>query len=243
MNKATYVALILSALVLTGCGGSADDADPETKTFALAGRELRVTTDNAPIDLSAADVESVEVTRWFGGDADEGTWELQGETLVLDSSCGLFGHTCDARYEVIVPRDLAITIESENGALAVSDLADPVTIRGQNGTVTVTECTGPIDIRTDNGDQHVSTSTPDRLTSRTGNGKVDISLDESPSELTATADNGRVNITLPGDAAYNVDISTDNGAVDNQLSTAPDSPHQITVRTDNGRISLNPQDP
>lgn len=234
----TYGALGMLALgLLVGCGSSLDEADPETRTFQLDGTNLNITTDNGAVELETGDVDEVEVTRWFDGDPDEGTWDLEGNTLTFDSSCGLL-RTCDARYLVVVPDDVTVDIEGENSPVTARNLSQTLTIRTQNGEVTVTGSTGDLDLHTDNAAQHVSSSSPATLTSRTANGDVDITLDEPPIDLTATADNGRIDITVPGDVAYDVEIETDNGHIDNELDVDPDSPHQVRIETDNGEVLL-----
>ncbi|UMG92881.1 DUF4097 family beta strand repeat-containing protein [Nocardioides sp. TF02-7] len=239
MNKTlTYGALGMFALgLLVGCGSSLDEAAPETRTFQLDGTTLSITTDNGAVELETGDVDEVDVTRWFDGDADQGTWDLEGNTLTLDSSCGLL-RTCDARYLVVVPDDVTVDIEGENSPVTARNVSQALTIRTQNGEVTVTGITGDLDLRTDNAAQQVTSSSPATLTSRTANGDVEIALDEPPAELTATADNGRITVALPGDVAYDVEINTGNGHIDNELDIDPDSPHRIRIETDNGDVAL-----
>lgn len=239
MNKTlTYGALGMFALgLLVGCGSSLDEAAPEKRTFQLDGTTLSITTDNGAVELETGDVEEVEVTRWFGGDADQGTWALEGNTLIFDSGCGLL-RTCDARYLVVVPEDVTVDIEGENSPVTARNLSRPLSIRTQNGEVTVIGSTGDLDLHTDNAAQHISASAAATLTSRTANGDVDITLDEPPTDLTASADNGRIDITVPGDVAYDVEIETDNGHIDNGLDIDPGSPHRIRVETDNGDVAL-----
>lgn len=239
MNKTlTRGALGMLALgLLVGCGSSLDEADPETKTFPLDGNTLSITTDNGAVELEAGDVDKVKVTRWFDGDADEGTWDLEDDTLTFDSSCGLV-RTCDARYLVVVPDNVTVDIEGENSPVTARNVSRALRIHTQNGEVTVTGSTGDLELRTDNAAQHVSSSSPATLTSRTANGDVEITLDEPPTDLEATADNGRIEITTRGDVAYDVEIETGNGHIENGLPVDPDSPHQIRIETDNGDVIL-----
>ena len=156
MNKTlTYGALGMLALgLLVGCGSSLDEADPETRTFQLDGTTLSITTDNGAVELETGDVDEVEVTRWFDGDADEGTWDLEGNTLTFDSNCGLL-RTCDASYLVVVPDDVRVDIEGENSPVTARNLSQTLNIRTQNGEVTVTGSTGDLNLHTDNAAQHI----------------------------------------------------------------------------------------
>lgn len=83
MNKTlTYGALGMFALgLLVGCGSSLDEAAPETRTFQLDGTTLSITTDNGAVELETGDVDEVDVTRWFDGDADQsGYWRGRRQT-------------------------------------------------------------------------------------------------------------------------------------------------------------------
>ncbi|MBZ6172634.1 hypothetical protein KVH24_10265 [Streptomyces olivaceus] len=52
---------------LTACGGSVDDDGPEKRDFALTGGELTIKRNSGDLEVRPADVDQVEVTRWFSG--------------------------------------------------------------------------------------------------------------------------------------------------------------------------------
>ncbi|MFE4516522.1 hypothetical protein ACFRMQ_20295 [Kitasatospora sp. NPDC056783] len=105
------LALVVAALVpLAGCA-DADDAKPEDKTFAFAGKSLNVKAHGAPADLVAADRTDVKVTRWFDTSGKIGTaresWTLQDGVLELEAGCSGFAN-CSTKYRVEVPTGVAV---------------------------------------------------------------------------------------------------------------------------------------
>src|ERR1044072_8377231 len=77
------VALMASAVA---CASPGDDKDPEHRSFALQGRTLTVDSDDSALELVRAEVDEVEVTRWFSGSVVVGgdprvTWEMKDDRL------------------------------------------------------------------------------------------------------------------------------------------------------------------
>ncbi|MFD7662862.1 hypothetical protein [Streptomyces sp. NPDC059788] len=113
----------LAAIGMTGCSVDAKSAEPAVKTFPFEGRTLNVKSHEIPADLVATDRKDIKVTRWFDAKSGKKTlrWELKGDTLDLQAGCrGLA--ICDARFEVEVPRGVAVLRDG-----AKTDL------RGQDG--------------------------------------------------------------------------------------------------------------
>ncbi|CAM5245602.1 hypothetical protein GCM10010329_53970 [Streptomyces spiroverticillatus] len=103
------LAVAAAALALTGCA-TAKEAEPEVKTFAVAGDSLNVTSHGSPTDLVATDRKDVQVTRWFDtgwGSDPESSWELKGDALDLVAQCEGFAN-CDVRFRVEVPKGLKV---------------------------------------------------------------------------------------------------------------------------------------
>ncbi|MGW1378010.1 hypothetical protein ACWD6P_27570 [Streptomyces sp. NPDC002446] len=107
-------AAVAAALGLTGCSVDASKAKPESKTFAYAGKALRLTTHEVATKVVAADRADIKVTRWFDAAAgsEHLTWVLKGDTLDIDAGCSGIA-ICDARFEVEVPKGVAVTKDGE----------------------------------------------------------------------------------------------------------------------------------
>ncbi|QHC25454.1 hypothetical protein [Streptomyces sp. GS7] len=106
------VAALAAAAVLpaTACSVDAAKATPVTKTFPYTGRTLKLTTHEVATRLIATDRHDVKVTRWFDAAAgtEHLTWVLKGDTLDIDAGCSGIA-LCDARFQVEVPRGIAVT--------------------------------------------------------------------------------------------------------------------------------------
>ncbi|WP_420110608.1 DUF4097 family beta strand repeat-containing protein [Pseudactinotalea sp.] len=228
----------IASLVLVACG-SADDAEPDTTSFAVAGDHLTITKNSGgEIELRPGDSDRVEVTRWFSGSPDDATWDLVDDELLLATDCG-FLSSCDVQYRVTIPRDLAVTLESSNGDVLAADFDTAVSIHTENGAITVTDVSGELVLRSTSGDQQASGISSDKVEAHAENGTVDLGFTDTPSSVTVSTENGAVTLRLPDDP-YDVTVSTDNGSVTQELTQQANSPHTIDVTTENGAIDLRP---
>lgn len=226
----------LVALTLTACA-SADDAEPETTSFGLTSEHLTITKESGgDIELRPADVDDVEVTRWFAGDSGEATWDFDDNELTLATDCG-FLSSCDIRYLVLVPHDVALTLAASNGDVTASGFDTALTIQTENGAIAVEDVSGDLTLHSSSGDQHATGLTAEQVQAQASNGTINLTFSDPPSNLAVSTENGAVTLHLP-DAAYAVTISTDNGSVENALTEDADSPHAIDVTTENGDIAL-----
>ncbi|MFH9227268.1 hypothetical protein [Streptomyces lydicus] len=108
------VAAVAAAFGLTGCSVDASKAKPEAKTFAYAGKSLKLTTHEVATKVVAADRKDIKVTRWFDSAAgsEHLKWTLKGDTLDIDAGCSGIA-ICDAKFKVEVPKGIAVTKDGE----------------------------------------------------------------------------------------------------------------------------------
>ncbi|GGZ26614.1 hypothetical protein GCM10010387_19930 [Streptomyces inusitatus] len=103
------VAAVAATLGLSGCSVDASKAEPESKTFAYDGKELKLKTNEVATKVVAVDREDIKVTRWF--DAAVGSerlkWTLEGDTLDIDAGCSGIA-ICDAKFKVEIPQGIAL---------------------------------------------------------------------------------------------------------------------------------------
>lgn len=124
MRPHTVLALggvAILAVAATGCSPDGTPANTvvESKMFDFSGDSLTVKSDSADLELVAADVKGVRVTRQVsgtkvGGEIESG-WKLEGGVLTLSLDCTGLSVNCGAKYTVKVPRDVAITTENDKG--------------------------------------------------------------------------------------------------------------------------------
>ncbi|MFC3997936.1 DUF4097 family beta strand repeat-containing protein [Nocardiopsis sediminis] len=233
---------VLALATLAGCGGAGDGA-PEERTFGPAGERLTVSAESGDLDIRPADVDGIEVTRRFTGWSaigarTEAGWDLTGDTLALTTDCApLVLGRCDARYEVLVPQGVAVTVEGGSGAVAASGFDAGLDITTDNGAIQVEDASGPLALRTASGEQRATGITSGRVEARSENGAIHLALTGVPDSVEAEADNGAVTVEVP-DADYAVTTSTDSGDVRTDVPEDAGSPHAITARTGNGAITV-----
>ncbi|MFR9723020.1 DUF4097 family beta strand repeat-containing protein [Streptomyces sp. MS19] len=241
--KAALVAVPLLALAfLTGCAPSADDAEPEQRSFEPAGDRLTISKSNGDLDIRPADTAQIEVTRRFSGRSligtgPEATWEFEDDTLTLATDCGLLGQ-CDVRYEVLVPRNLALAVEGDNGKITATGFDSALEIRTDNGAISVEDAAGGLTLSTENGELRATGLTSGRVDARSESGRVQLSFITAPERVETATDNGAVSIEVPDDTTYKVTTTTDSGDIRTDVPEDPHSPRTITASTDNGAITL-----
>jgi hypothetical protein len=94
--------LVLTAV--SGCSDANDDTTPDKRDFPLSGRTLTVDSRNSDLVIRPADVDRVQVTRWFSGwsvlgSSPEAHWGMKDDKLTLRFSCGrALVQNCSARH-------------------------------------------------------------------------------------------------------------------------------------------------
>ncbi|MEU3018895.1 DUF4097 family beta strand repeat-containing protein [Nocardiopsis sp. NPDC007018] len=231
---------LLSLGLITGCGeitglGQPELGDPEEKTYDDVPTLLIVEVDNSSVEIVPDDTEQVRVVRRDSGNAG-GDWELTGDTLSLEMTCGAVSD-CRVRYQVFVPADTALAVETDNGPVSVSGFTAPVELTSANGTLDVADTTGPLTLTSDNGDMNLTGIGSDTLSAATDNGSIEAVFTAPPTEVEVSTNNGDATVTLPG-GPYAVFETVDNGVIDNDLPSDDSSDSTVTARTDNGTITL-----
>ncbi|AOS64327.1 DUF4097 family beta strand repeat-containing protein [Actinoalloteichus hymeniacidonis] len=254
---------LVALVALAGCADVAEVAEPETRSFGAAPEELSITTDGsgAQLVIRGADVEEIEVTRWFAGEpfmgSAEATWELTGDTLLLATECGgfLIGR-CDARYEVLVPADVTtLAITGSSGSITATDLEVELEVSSQSGAVDVSGITGTTTVSSESGAVDVGDIDGEQLTVRSQSGavqatdliaaridvesrsgSVDLEVLAPADELLVTTQSGAVTVEVP-EVPYQLDTETDSGSVTSNLTENSDAENTITLKTSSGSIT------
>lgn len=165
--------------------------------------------------------------------------EVEGSSLVVRSNCSFLSTWCGVDYSLVVPRDMAVDVDADNGRVTLIDLDGDVDADGDNGRVELIRLTGNLRASSDNGSVTGEGLRTPVVVADTDNGRVSLSFAEPPRDVTATSDNGRVEVVVPNTAdTYRVDAQTDNGSTDIAVRTDPTSPRVITAETDNGSVSV-----
>ncbi|MDQ8701252.1 DUF4097 family beta strand repeat-containing protein [Streptomyces sp. LHD-70] len=180
-------------------------------------------SDDSALDVVAADVDEVRVTRWFDGSTvlgenPEATWRMDGDTLQLRVHCDGFVSDCSARHRIEVPRDAAVHVVSKDGRVTAEGFRTALQIRSDDGRVTVKDSSGPLEL--------VS-----------ADGAVEA-LDIRSARIDARSQDGAVAVDLP-DGAYKVAASSDDGSVDVGVDRDDQSTHVVEAHSEDGSVSVN----
>ncbi|OIJ86190.1 DUF4097 family beta strand repeat-containing protein [Streptomyces colonosanans] len=243
--RAVAVTGVVAVLVATAaaCGDdAADDKHPDHRAFALHGRTLTVDSDNSALEIVPANVDKVEVTRWFRGtvlvgDDPRVTWAMQDDRLVLRVKCSGVVARCSARHRIEVPRGVAVKVDERNGSVRAQGVKEALSIRTRNGSVGVTDSTGPLTLDSHNGPIRATGVSSRRVHVETRNGPVHLELAVVPDQVEASSRNGSVSIALP-QGSYHVTTDTHNGSTHVSVPQDPKSSHVIDTLTRNGSVTV-----
>lgn len=230
-------------VLATGCGaGAGDDKDPEKRSFALSGRTLTVDSDDSALELVPADVDKVQVTRWFEGKVTIGedpevTWRMKDDTLKLRMHCSGVVAVCSAKHRIEVPRGVAVVVKTDDGSVRAGGFEEALDIRTKDGSVRVEDAAGALTLRSDDGSVKATGIDSKRVDVNTQDGSVRLDLTAVPDKVTARGDDGSLTIALP-DATYRVTTGTDDGSVDVSVPRDERSSHVVSAHTKDGKVTV-----
>lgn len=235
-------AAVLLATALAACAEASDDAEPESRAFALTGRTLTVDSNDSALELVPADVGEVKVTRWFAGSVVAGsgpevTWSMRDDVLKLRVSCSGVIADCAARHRIEVPRGVAVTVRDKDGSVSAKGFRTALDIRTDDGSVRVTDVTGPLGLRTADGSVHASGVRSRTVRASSDDGSVRLELAAVPDLVDARTHDGSVDIALP-DGTYRVAAHSDDGSVNVSVPRADSSGHVVKARSGDGSVTV-----
>ncbi|MEV0218090.1 DUF4097 family beta strand repeat-containing protein [Streptomyces sp. NPDC050704] len=235
--------VVAVGLFAVGCGASAgDDKEPEHRSFALSGRTLTVDSDDSALELVAADVDKVEVTRWFQGSVVVGgdpkvTWGMKDDTLKLRMKCSGVVADCSARHRIEVPRGIAVKVKDGDGSVRARGFEEALDIRAVDGSVRVDDTSGPLTLRTGDGSVTATGVDSRQVAVNTGDGSVRLELAAVPDRVEARSHDGSLTISLPK-TTYHVTADTSDGAVDVSVPRDEGSSHVVSAHTQDGKVTV-----
>ncbi|WP_431033153.1 DUF4097 family beta strand repeat-containing protein [Streptomyces sp. P6-2-1] len=238
-------AVVLGVGLMAVLGGCADaaDAKPEHRAWAFGGERLTVDVDDARLDVVAADVEKIEVTRRIAGRVVLGkgprpSWELDGDRLRLRATCsGLFAD-CDARYDVKVPRALALTVRGKDGTVSVSGVRTALSARVHDGSLRVRDVSGPLDLSSTDGSVDARGVGSRTVRMRSTDGSLHLVARTAPALVDTHSQDGSTTVELPGSAAYDVRTEVKEGSTHVSVDRAEDSAHRVRARSHDGSVTI-----
>lgn len=165
-----------------------------------------------------------ELTWSFGAAT---SWEqVAAGRLDVQAQCsnGVVG-LCTVGYDITVPPDVVLTLDTHTGTIEASGLTGDVRASSHTGSVQLH------DLRS----QHVEATT--------STGSVDLSFASAPQSVSAETSTGSVEVALPGGVTYDVSADTSTGSTDVGVPTDPASGRRVLAHTSTGSVNVHPYVP
>jgi hypothetical protein len=256
--------LTLAAILATGgtVGAHADDWD---KDFSVAGRpKVEIVTDDGHVDVTMGDshhvVVKIHTTGWrIGPDGIRITPAQDGDRVRVEVrephfQFGIF-LTRRVQIDVIVPRELALDVDTGDGSVTLPALEGVVRVHTGDGSIEADGATG--DLRLESGDGRIrADGLQGALYAHTGDGSLRVSgrftrleLSSGDGRIEAEAatgskvaegwdlhtGDGSIALRIPRDLATDLDASTGDGSIDLDLPVAVEG--HIDAKQLRGRIN------
>lgn len=249
--------MAIAVLVATGAGvavfGFGDKTSTETHSVNETVSALRMESGASDVTIQVGDRTTVEVKRsyWWGSGDSKAAYELDGDTLVLKSGCGV---RCDVRsFVVTVPAGtkvsgsngsgdlsmrgrLDIDARSGSGDVSVEDSDGPVTLQNGSGDISVDGANGTVNVKTGSGGIKLRDVSGGPVQAKTGSGDMELSV-ETPMSVDAQTGSGDLELRVPA-GAYKVDADAGSGDRNVNVRDDPAATHTIKLRTGSGDLDV-----
>ncbi len=223
-------------------GALAERREPVDEVVDAAGIDsLRIELSNSDVVVVGADVENISITGTVTSGLRRSDFRAgaEGGRVLVTLGCGPMQafHDCSADLHIEVPRDLAVSVDAPNTALAVRDLTGPVHASTSNSSLSVAALDGPVRLRATNGSVEATGLRSDEVDVATSNDDVELEFLESPRSVVVRSTNAAATVVVPDDDAfYDLQLSTSNGDTRAEVRADPDSERLMRVTTSNDDI-------
>jgi hypothetical protein len=178
---------------------------------------------------------------------------VRGSTLELASVCPSFSSVCTVDFEIILPDNVKLDLNSSGGDVTVRNQRVGLAARSSGGTVSVYDVSGSVDVRSSGGDlllervagnikghtsggdvMGVALDSSDASLSSSG-GEVNVTFVRAPTRVKATSSGGDVLVLLPpGSQSYAASAESSGGDNSVGVRTDPASSNRVEVRSSGG---------
>jgi DUF4097 and DUF4098 domain-containing protein YvlB len=190
---------------------------------------------------------------------------LQGIEIAIDSSAGMIEietrlprkklggrQQASVKYELTVPREVALTLASTNGGIRVDGVEGEVDVETANGGIHMEDIGASVRAHTTNGGIKAY-DIRGAVEARTTNGGIYVEMRTGSlsQDISFVTTNGSVELRMPSDLAARIEARTSNGRVSSDFSGPEEQPSRkrlavdlngggptIELKTSNGSIRL-----
>ncbi len=246
--------------------------------------KLILTNDSGDVHISSGPANQISIVArqhiFLGSSQIPVQYDLSSDhnTLTISVNAGFtfgfFHFNNDVDFDVTAPSQTALEVHTDSGSITSSGVSRQMTLTTDSGNITTDGGSGQVTLTTDSGSITAS-NISGRMTLKTDSGNITATNASASKSAIFHADSGsityegslapngtydfrtdsgNVSLTLPGDAAFQVQASTDSGSIDSAFSgvnvLSGDSGAQasgstgsapfahITIQTDSGSIHL-----
>jgi hypothetical protein len=167
--------------------------------------------------------------------------EVEGERLVLDSTCPLFlSDFCRVAYTVEVPTDVDVVARSDGGSITIADVTGVVDVDTDGGGIDVARVDGDwLRMDTDGGSVSAVDVRSAEVEATSDGGGVSVQFAGDPQSVVADSSGGGVEVIMPrGGGPYRVDADSDGGGVDTEVDISQTSDRTVRATSDGGSVSV-----
>jgi hypothetical protein len=166
---------------------------------------------------------------------------MQGDTLVVDSSCFAIGPLpCSTDLRIVVPASTVLEVHAKGGAVSVNGMRAPAVLTSNAGSVNATDVTAPtLTMSSSAGAVRGSNLSVPVISARSSAGSVRLDLAGPPSAVVADSSAGAVSVRVPpASGAYRVDARTSAGKRTVDVPNDPGSPRSIRAHSSAGSVTV-----
>lgn len=151
--------------------------------------------------------------------------------------------SCDANYDIKIPKEIAIDAESGSGDLQINDTKGELSFDTGHGDIKVNAEVTNLDGKSGHGDISINGLTASGSL-KSGSGDITITYKAAPTsgELNIKSGSGDAQVVLPKDAKVKTSFRAGNGSLKNDLGETADSKFKISMDSGSGDLMIKAQD-
>ena len=211
-----------------------DDADIDSLAVDNGAGSVTV------IGVEGADAVTVRARISDGLRATGHEITTRDRVLFVRGSCPIFGSEwCEVDYTIEVPSDMYVDVTGRDGVSA-TDLEGGLTAASSTSAVELLRVGGEVTVSANQGRIEGDDLTADELFASADQGRLTLGFATSPQDVTARANQGRVDIVLPDEpgVTYATDTEANQGSVSDDIRQDPGSDRSITVQANQGSVTI-----
>lgn len=212
----------------------------ETFTEQVASIDIRNGSGKTRIVATEGDEVIVEAKITHGLQKPSNDAHVDGDQLVVRSSCPTFEQWCNVSYTIHVPADVDVTVRGSGGGVTVEGIEGALDASSSGGGLRVVDVSGPLRLRASGGGITADRVRSEVLDANSSGGGVRVTFTEPPRDVDVHSSGGGVTVVLPeAGSGYNIRASSSGGSVrTDEVHHDPASDRIIQVSSSGGGVTV-----